>query len=156
MGDKVENIFEEALEKVNQKIEDQFRLRKQEALKKEALADEEVDQPKKVVAVVEDPSIQYSYDLYVELLGMINSLMLLMSKGKIGPVLNKEISKMINKLMDTRKYYTTKNVNVDGKNRGKMLATKRKMDTLLNTQILPLLSDRDRTKILRYQSKLNK
>jgi len=63
---------------------------------------------------------------------------------------------MINKLMDTRKYYTTKNVNVDGKNRGKMLATKRKMDTLLNTQILPLLSDRDRTKILRYQSKLNK
>jgi hypothetical protein len=156
MGDKVENIFEEALEKVNQKIEDQFRLRKQEALKKEALEDEEVDQTKKVVAPVEDPSIQYSYDLYIELLGMINTLMLLMSKGKIGPVLNKEISKMINKLMDTRKYYTTKNVNVDGKNRSKMLSTKRKMDTLLNTQILPLLSDRDRTKILRYQSKLNK
>ena len=155
MDEAIDKIFEEALEKVNQKIEDRFKLEKEKAKKKVQEPEEEIEKKKEVVPV-EDESIQYSYDLYVEMLGMMNAFMFLLSKGKVGPILNKQISAMILRLTEVRKYYNGKNVNIDGKNRSKMLNTKRKMDSLMTTQILPLLSDRDRQKLLRLQTKFTK
>lgn len=163
MAKEEENPFHEAMGKLNNLIEDKFRLAQQKKLKEQEILKEQdeleaktvaktnaaVDQKKKTDA----ENIQFIQDLYFELLGDVNEIFLITSKGKVGPVLNKNINEMINKLIDVRKKVARMNTNIDGQTRTRILNTKRKLDMMVTTQVIPVISNRDKTMTERYTNK---
>lgn len=163
MAKEEENPFHEAMGKLNNLIEDKFRLAQQKKLKEQEILKEQdeleektiaktnaaVDQKKKIDA----ENVQFIQDLYFELLGDVNEIFLLTSKGKVGPVLNRNINEMINKLIDVRKKVARMNTNLDGQTRTRILNTKRKLDMMISTQVIPVISNRDKTMTERYTNK---